>query len=838
MPAFAVSVAGRNTGGETGFNRRELRFGGIIGSIAMFTSAQTLRTQRLSCPHDNARFTEQQAARLCVHCQEPFLPRACQIVRCSNCGTEATEGARNCLCAGARLQVAGYRCPSCLQEGAEEMLDAPPACPYCFTVVEDPEAAPPKLPRWAVAAAPVVFAPKILPSQEPIAHETDPLIVPPAPAPALLAQPVQATNPEAASPIAPPEQTAAPEASSLIVPSAAPLSLPPLSETPEPRTVALMAPPVQAAASQPASFIVPPAQASVFQPVSAVAPPPQALLREVSPSGASGRKHPGSFKRFIPVAAFLLGAAVAVAAGYKYVPQMVEHVLRSLGSPAPKQASPNDAPTGEGRPVAQKPHPGVPAEPVSLPEASQVPGVPGPTAQTQPAEAANPAAAPAKNPAGSTVPAAAPAAIPSAPPSPAAGQPNQPAQPVSPAAAVKSPVIVAFTTSAQSIERGSSATLHWEVTGDNPTVTLLPGIGAVPATGSWNVKPATTQQFTLEAANSGPSSPQLRSITIVVAQAQTPKIVSFTADSSQVRLGQTVLLRWTVSGASQVRIDPGIGTVGASGTAVIRPLSNTAYTLSAFGDGGTTKGSVSIGVLGAPLAAAPFVPVQGPAAPSRTQFSPVEKDAAALKDPAALRLLALVQVAMGGKRNLEAIHDWQRMERVTWEVNGGTSYETTTFVAPSAIRVESQGGNTIVDFSNGDAGWTWSSARPERSNLPYAIATGAPFRSLPQLLLSDDDPARSVTLAGPATLVIADSHNDRVWLRVDPATRLPQSIAWINADGSAWQENYSNWRPVAGVMWWFQMTRTRNRQEFLHADAAGVRVNQGWTAQRVASANP
>lgn len=401
---------------------------------------------------------------------------------------------------------------------------------------------------------------------------------------------------------------------------------------------------------------------------------------------------------------------------------------------------------------------------------------------------------------------------------------------MSPAAAVKPPVIVAFSTSTQSIERGSSATLHWEVTGDDPTVTLLPGIGAVPATGSWNVKPASTQQFTLEATNSGKSTPQLRSITIVVAPAPTPKIVSFTADSSQVRLGQTVLLRWTVSGASQVRIDPGIGTVSASGTAVIRPLSNTAYMLSASGDGGTTKGSVSIGVLSAPLAAAPFAPAQGPAASSRTQFSPVEKDAAALG------LLATVQAAMGGKRNLEAIHDWQRMERVTWEANGGTSFETTTFVAPSAIRVESQGANTAVAFSNGEAGWTWSSTSPARSNLPYATATGMPFRSLPELLLSDDDPGRSVTLAGPATLLIADSHNDRVWLRVDPSTRLPQSIAWINADGSGMQENYSNWRSVAGVMWWFHATLARNRQEFLRADVAGVRVNQGWTALRMASA--
>ncbi len=54
-------------------------------------------------------------------------------------------------------------------------------------------------------------------------------------------------------------------------------------------------------------------------------------------------------------------------------------------------------------------------------------------------------------------------------------------------------------------------------------------------------------------------------------------------------------------------------------------------------------------------------------------------------------------------------------------------------------------------------------------------------------------------------------------------------------DGSELDESYSDWRQNAGVMWWFHMTRSRNGQEFLRADAIGVRVNQGWNAQRMAS---
>ena len=397
------------------------------------------------------------------------------------------------------------------------------------------------------------------------------------------------------------------------------------------------------------------------------------------------------------------------------------------------------------------------------------------------------------------------------------------------------PVIVSFTASAQTIQRGATVKLQWVVTGDSPTVTLSPGIGAVLPTGAWDVTPQATQQFTLTATNSEEATPQTSSITIVVVPPPAPTIVSFTADASQVQLGQTTTLRWIVLGASQVRIDPGVGPVSSTGSSIIRPQGNMAYVLTAMGPGGTKTGALSIGVA-APRPAPQGYPIypQSPNAPGSNQ-SPSSRYG---RDPQAMELLAAVQNAMGGKRNLEAIHDWQRVERVTWEINRGTTVETTTYAAPSDIRIESQGQNTTVDFSNGAGGWTWSSTRPMRSSLPPATATGMPFRTLPSLLLSDDDSQRTITLAGPSVLLISDRQNDRVYLKIDPSTHLPQAIAWMNLDGSELEETYSNWRFNAGVMWWLHMTRFRNRQEFLRSDVTGLRVNQGWSAQRLASLQP
>ncbi|MGD0479977.1 MAG: hypothetical protein ABSA42_07390 [Terracidiphilus sp.] len=421
------------------------------------------------------------------------------------------------------------------------------------------------------------------------------------------------------------------------------------------------------------------------------------------------------------------------------------------------------------------------------------------------------------------------------PGNPPGGTSNAPPAVEKPAVKVAPPVILSFTSSAQSIERGSTATLRWEVTGDSPTVTILPGVGTVPSTGFWQVKPEATQRFTLTASNSGESTPLTRSIEIVVIPTRRPTIVSFTADSSQLRLGQTTALRWTVLGASEVRIDPGIGLVGTTGTAVVRPLGGTAYTMTATGPGGTSTGALPISVDVAVSAPARYPNNPPPANPTGSNRVPFSGNR---RDSQAMQLLAAVQTAVGGKGNLESIHDWQRTERVYWEANDGWSMETTTFAAPSGIRVESQGGSTAVIFSNGETGWAWSSTRPVRSDLPSPTATIMPFRSLPALLLSDDDPQRSVALAGPSTLLIADAHGDRVLLKVDPATHLPQAISWTNFDGAEFEETYSNWRQSAGVLWWTHMTRSRNHQESLRADVTNFHANQGWTPQRIAFAGP
>jgi hypothetical protein len=214
-----------------------------------------------------------------------------------------------------------------------------------------------------------------------------------------------------------------------------------------------------------------------------------------------------------------------LAAAYELAPQVIER-WDDLSKIFPaKRAATKNVQSGVETPQPIKvSQPVEPSQPKPDPRVPDIQGQPIGTAQSQPDQPQNPAAAPAQIP---------------QPGNPSGGTSNQPPPVEKPAVKVAPPVIVSFTSSAQSIERGSTATLRWQVTGDSPTVTILPGVGTVPSTGFWQVKPEATQQFTLTAANSGASTPLTRSIEIIVVQPKRPTIVSFTADSSKLRLGQT-----------------------------------------------------------------------------------------------------------------------------------------------------------------------------------------------------------------------------------------------------------------------------------------------------------
>ena len=103
-----------------------------------------------------------------------------------------------------------------------------------------------------------------------------------------------------------------------------------------------------------------------------------------------------------------------------------------------------------------------------------------------------------------------------APPPPPPPAPSSSA----PTAAPSAPSVAQFTAEPSTIERGQSATLRWEVSGETTNVSINNGIGTVRSTGSQSVTPTSSTTYTLTA--TGPGGTITASATVTVASTPPP----------------------------------------------------------------------------------------------------------------------------------------------------------------------------------------------------------------------------------------------------------------------------------------------------------------------------
>ncbi len=79
-----------------------------------------------------------------------------------------------------------------------------------------------------------------------------------------------------------------------------------------------------------------------------------------------------------------------------------------------------------------------------------------------------------------------------------------------------------------------------------------------------------------------------------------PVINSFTAEPSTIEPGQSSTLRWSISNATDMSIDHGVGAVQSQGQRQVFPSTSTSYTLTARGPGGMDSRSVTVQVSSPP----------------------------------------------------------------------------------------------------------------------------------------------------------------------------------------------------------------------------------------------
>lgn len=79
---------------------------------------------------------------------------------------------------------------------------------------------------------------------------------------------------------------------------------------------------------------------------------------------------------------------------------------------------------------------------------------------------------------------------------------------------------------------------------------------------------------------------------------QRPVVADFSVEPSSIERGQSAVLRWNVTGANDVSINNGIGTVTAMGNQRLTPMNTTTYTLTANGPGGQAMANATVTVTG------------------------------------------------------------------------------------------------------------------------------------------------------------------------------------------------------------------------------------------------
>jgi peptidoglycan-associated lipoprotein len=86
--------------------------------------------------------------------------------------------------------------------------------------------------------------------------------------------------------------------------------------------------------------------------------------------------------------------------------------------------------------------------------------------------------------------------------------------------------------------------------------------------------------------------------------------VTLQANPTSINKGESSTLTWNSTDATQLSIDPGIGTVTAQGSTKVTPSDSTTYTITATGPGGSASATAAVSVNAPPPPPPPPAPVR------------------------------------------------------------------------------------------------------------------------------------------------------------------------------------------------------------------------------------
>ena len=222
---------------------------------------------------------------------------------------------------------------------------------------------------------------------------------------------------------------------------------------------------------------------------------------------------------------------------------------------------------------------------------------------------------------------------------------------------------------------------------------------------------------------------------------------------------------------------------------------------------------------------------------SQPKAPKVEADKASLEK--GRRLLERVQQAVGGAGKLAAVKDFSTVAEVQIQSPGGAmkARQTNRWVAPSHFRqdVELPFGK-LSSYFDGASGWiSGPQGREAMSGAVLKQAELETFRTYFGLLLSDRDPARTVSAVEENVVEISDQQGHAVRLWVDPKTGLPVKQTYQSPGGppSEVEEVYDEWMEVDGIRAPRRIRINRGGARFGETRLEELKLNSGLKAEEL-----
>ena len=153
------------------------------------------------------------------------------------------------------------------------------------------------------------------------------------------------------------------------------------------------------------------------------------------------------------------------------------------------------------------------------------------------------------------------------------------------------PPTVSISATPLSVAPNRSSTLSWSSTSAT-TCSINQGIGTVATSGTKRVTVPATTTYIITA--TGPGGTATASVTVAIAPRPT---LTFAADPSYIRSGQSSTLTWSTTGATSCFADWLGKVVSTSGTSQVTPTKTGPYTITATGPGGQVQASVMVTIV-------------------------------------------------------------------------------------------------------------------------------------------------------------------------------------------------------------------------------------------------